>query len=86
MGKIMERYTRKFKESTSLKDIFTDFGLNISDAKKQIKDKADIYLFDTDILKYKKVHDLVKKINKLPNVSYTQVDPDIAKITINYKK
>jgi hypothetical protein len=79
----MKRYERKFEESTSLKDIFMDFGLDISKAKKVIEPSADTYLFNTSDLQHKKVHDLVKKIKKLKDVDFVQINPDNGKIKIN---
>lgn len=83
----MERYKKKFPEIHSLlSDVFNDYGLNIADAKKEIKGKTDIYYFDKNsTLKYKDIHKLVKRINRIPEVSYSQVNADEGIIRVHYK-
>jgi len=85
----MERYTPyKFKEATSISDIFKKYGLNIKDAKKENKGNKDIYNFgkDTTLKWDDNIHRFVKELNKLPDVAYSQIDADAGIIVINFKK
>jgi hypothetical protein len=84
----MKRYTPfKFEEAMYISDIFKKYGLDIKDAKKETKGKQDIYNFGVNTtLKFNKVHNLIKELNKLLDVEYSQIDADEGKIRINFKK